>query len=54
MNIFDALKDKPVFEVIQMAEKQGKCLRYIRRGKKCTAEVVHIGVQTYWNVEALH
>jgi hypothetical protein len=52
MNIFEALKGKPVYEVIGLAAKKGKCLRYIRR-KKCAAQTIHIGAKAYGDVAKL-
>ncbi|WP_292948943.1 MULTISPECIES: hypothetical protein [unclassified Neptuniibacter] len=51
MDIFEALKEKPVHEVIGLAAKQGKCLRYIRR--KRTAQIIHIGAKVYGDVARL-
>lgn len=52
--IFEALKEKPVHEVIGIAAKQGKTLRYIRRGKKRTAQIIHVGAKAYGDVAQLH
>lgn len=54
MDIFEALKEKPVIEIIELAQKQGKKLRYIRRRKAKQAQIIHIGAKAYRNVASLH
>ncbi|WP_286237947.1 hypothetical protein [Neptuniibacter halophilus] len=48
------IKAKTQGEIMSALHGTGKAFYYVRRGKRRTAEIIHIGAKAYRNVAQLH
>jgi hypothetical protein len=53
MTLDDAIKAKTQGEIISALEGTGKAFFYVRRAKKRTAKITHIGAKAYGDVAKL-